>query len=144
MTPRSAEALASALSLVESHPLHRYLGVEKIHAQNGEAHFEITVNNNTVNPRGVFHGGVVYTVCDMACYAALTSVLADDEDAVTVDIHVSVMRAAKIGDRVRITGKLLKRGRNIGFMQSEAYLGEQLIARATVTKSIIKNTGPAA
>lgn len=131
-------SISDVLAAVESHPLHRAMGVEKIHAQDGKSHLEITVNGNSVNPRGAFHGGVVYTLCDMACFTALASVLADDEDAVTIDIHVSVIRAAKLGDRVKITGRVLKRGRNVGFMESEAYLGEQLIARATVTKSIIK------
>ena len=131
-------SLRDVLTAVESHPLHRYIGVETIHAEQGRAHFEITVGSNTVNTYGAFHGGVVYTLCDMACYAALMSELTDGEDAVTCDIHVSLLRAAKIGDRIRFQGKVIKRGRNLGFMESEAYLDEQLIARATVTKSILK------
>ena len=131
-------SIRDVLAAVESHPLHRYIGVETIHAAQGRAHFEITVGSNTVNTYGAFHGGVVYTLCDMACYAALMSELAEGEDAVTHDIHVSLLRAAKIGDRIRFQGKVIKRGRNLGFMESEAYLGEQLIARATVTKSILK------
>lgn len=130
--------IQDVLAAVESHPLHRYVGVETIHAEQGRAHFEITIGKNTVNPHGAFHGGVVYMLCDMACYAALMSELSAGENAVTHDIHVSVLRAAKIGDRVRFQGKVIKRGRNLGFMESEAYLGDQLIARATVTKSIIK------
>ena len=131
-------SIRDMLATVESHPLHRYIGVETLHAKQGRSHFEIVVGSNTVNPYGVFHGGVVYTLCDMACYVALLSELASGEDAVTHDIHVSVLRAAKIGDRIRFQGKVIKRGRNLGFMEAEAYLGEQLIARAAVTKSILK------
>lgn len=131
-------SIREVLTVLESHPLHRFVGVETIHAEQGRAHFGITIDNNTVNSRGAFHGGVLYTLCDMVCYAALMSELAEGEDAVTHDIHVSVMRAAKIGDRIHFQGRVIKHGRNLGFMESEAYLGEQLIARATVTKSILK------
>lgn len=133
-------SIRDVLSMVESHPLHRYIGVETIHAEAGKAHFSVEIGINTVNSRGAFHGGVVYTLCDMACYAALMSELTDGEDAVTHDIHVSLMRGAKIGDRVRFDGKVIKRGRNLGFMEAAAYLGDQLIARATVTKSILRPT----
>lgn len=131
-------ALERILPLVENHPLHRYLGVEKIHADAGCSRIEIAVGDGAVNPRGAFHGGVAYTLCDMACYTALLSELKDDEDAATHDIHVSVLRAAQRGDRVVATGKVIKRGRNIAFMEAELHCGDRLLARASVTKSILQ------
>lgn len=86
----------------------------------------------------MFHGGVVYTVCDMACYAALLGELADGENAATHDIHVSVMRAARVDDRVRFISRVIRRGRNIAFTEAEARCGEDLLARASVTKSILR------
>jgi uncharacterized protein (TIGR00369 family) len=135
-------SIRDVLAAVESHPLHRYIGVETLHAEQGHSSFEIIVGSNTVNTYGAFHGGVVYTLCDMACYVALMSELGEGEDAVTHDIHVSLLRATKIGDRIRFQGKVIKRGRNLGFMEAEAYLGEQLIARAAVTKSILQPKPP--
>ncbi len=129
---------AEILRAVENHPLHRFVGVETIHAEGGRSSLEITVNANSVNPGGAFHGGVAYMICDMACFAALMSELPDGELIVTHDIHVSVLRAAKLGDRVRAEGRVLKRGRNIGFMEAELSVDGRLIAKATVTKSILK------
>lgn len=129
---------AEILKAVESHPLHRFVGVETIHADGGRSVLEVTVNANSVNAGGAFHGGVAYMLCDMACFAALMSELPNGELIVTHDIHVSVMRAAKLGDRVRVEGRVLKRGRNIGFMESEMSVNGQLIAKATVTKSILQ------
>jgi uncharacterized protein (TIGR00369 family) len=128
----------SILQAIESHPLHRFMGVEKIHAGNDASSIEIVVSDNTVNARGAFHGGVAYTLCDMACYTALLSQLADGENAATHDIHVSLLRAAQRGDHVVVTGKVIKRGRSIAFMEAEIHCKGELLARATVTKSILR------
>lgn len=120
------------------HPLHRMMGVRSIEAGDGRSQIEIEVGPDMVNLAGMFHGGIVYTVCDMACYAALLSALDEGENAATHDIHVSLMKAARIGDRVRFSGRLLRRGRALAFMEAEAHCGEQLLARATVTKTILR------
>lgn len=126
------------LTSVESHPLHRMMGVEKIESANGSSSIAFTVGDMSVNARGAFHGGVAYTICDMACYSALLGLLNEGENAATHDIHVSLLRAAVRGDRIVTTGKVIKRGRNVAFMEAEMHCGDELIARATVTKSILR------
>jgi uncharacterized protein (TIGR00369 family) len=126
------------INSVESHPLHRMMGVETIESADGKATIAFTVGDMSVNARGAFHGGVAYTICDMACYSALLGLLAEGENAATHDIHVSMMRAAMRGDRIVTTGKVIKRGRNVAFMEAEMHCGDELIARATVTKSILR------
>lgn len=130
------------LPTVTHHPLHRAMGVTQIVASDGKAQIDVTVSDTTTNTAGVFHGGVVYTLCDMACYAALLSVLRDGENAVTHDIHVSMLRAARLGDRVQFSARVLKHGRSVAFMTAEAHSGEHLLARATVTKSILRAPAP--
>ena len=138
MTP-----LEQLLPFVIDHPLHKAMGVTRIDAAEGRSSIEILVEGASVNAAGMFHGGIVYTICDMACYAALLSQLKPGENAATHDIHVSILRAAKRGDRVRFTGRVLKHGRNVAFMEAEAHCDEHLLARATVTKSILRSTGAA-
>ncbi len=131
-------AYDSLISAVLEHPLHRAMGVETIEASAGRSRIELAIGANAVNMAGVLHGGVVYTVCDMACYAALLTLLPEGDYAVTHDIHVSLLRAARLGDRIVFSGRVIKRGRGIAFMEAEAHCGDQLLARATVTKSILK------
>ncbi|MES2488769.1 MAG: PaaI family thioesterase [Pseudomonadota bacterium] len=126
------------LTSVETHPLHRMMGVEKIESSNGASTIVFTVGEMSVNARGAFHGGVAYTICDMACYSALLGVLVEGENAATHDIHVSLIRAATRGDRIVTTGKVIKRGRSVAFMEAEMRCNDELIARATVTKSILR------
>jgi len=127
------------LPSVTQHPLHQAMGVTHIFALDGEAQMDVVVSDSTTNPAGAFHGGVVYTLCDTACYAALLSVLNEGENAVTHDIHVSMLRAARLGDRVQFSARVLKHGRSVAFMEAEARSGDQLLARATVTKSILRS-----
>ena len=131
-------SLEQFLPYVMDHPLHRAMGVERIEAAGGRSRIEIDVGPGMVNAAGMFLGGNVYTICDMACYAALLSELPEGENAVTHDIHVSLMRGAKAGDRVVFSGRVIRRGRSIAFMEAEARVGEDVVARATVTKSILK------
>lgn len=127
------------LPFVLEHPLHRMMGVTAIEASDGQASLEVEVTAERVNAAGMFHGGLVYTLCDMACYAALLTRLQDGENAATHDLHVSLLRAARLGERVRFTGRVLRQGRNLAFMDAEAWSGGQLLARATVTKSILRS-----
>ena len=131
-------SLEQFLPYVMDHPLHRAMGVERIEAANGRSRIEIDVGPGMVNAAGMFLGGNVYTICDMACYAALLSELPEGDNAVTHDIHVSLMRGAKAGDRVVFSGRVIRRGRSIAFLEAEARVGEDIVARATVTKSILK------
>ena len=131
-------ALEQFLPYVVGHPQHRAMGVERIEAADGRSRVEIDVAGDMVNAAGMFLGGNVYTICDMACYAALLSELPEGHNAVTHDIHVSLMRGARAGDRVVFTGRVIRRGRSVAFMEAEAHVGDEVMARATVTKSILK------
>lgn len=130
-------ALERLLPAMLDHPLHRAMGVERIDVDSDGARIDIVVGAGAVNPAGLFHGGIVYTVCDMACYAALLALLEEGENAATHDIHVSVLRAARAGDCVRFTGRVLRRTRNVAFLEAEARSNGELLARAAVTKSIL-------
>ncbi len=131
------------LSFVIQHPLHQAMGVRSIEAADGTATIDVTVEGDMVNAAGMFHGGIVYTVCDMACYAALLTRLQPGENAATHDIHVSLMGAARRGDRVRFTATVMRQGRNLAFMEAQVHGGERLLARATVTKTILRPQAPA-
>lgn len=119
-------------------PLHRYLGVSRIDASDGEANLLFEVNEATLNPAGVLHGGVIYTLCDVCAYAGLLTVLDDDQEAVTHDIHISAMRSATLGQQVSLQSRLLKRGRSLCFLEVSAEADGKLIASARVTKSLVR------
>ena len=129
MDPRVAQ--------VANHPLHRHLGIADVVSEAGTGRLSVAVGERTVNPAGVFHGGVLYMLCDVCAYAGLLSRLDAETEAVTHDIHVSVMRAAQPGEIVVFESTPVRVGRRIAFIDVRAVVGERVIAQARVTKTLI-------
>ena len=67
------------LNKVRNHDFHKYMGVERVEAKEGKAIVKIEVKEHILNPSGVFHGGVIYTLCDLTAFCALISLLEEGE-----------------------------------------------------------------
>ncbi|GAB2804024.1 hypothetical protein GCM10027040_35550 [Halomonas shantousis] len=119
-------------------PLHQYLGVTSLESNDGQGRLTFEVTENAINPAGVLHGGVLYTLCDVCAYAGLLSALPTEQEAVTHDLHVSVMRAVKRGETVVVTSRIVRQGRSLCFIDVVAEVADRPVASARVTKSIIE------
>ncbi|WP_116452297.1 PaaI family thioesterase [Blastococcus litoris] len=128
----------SRVSAVLGIPLHRFLGMELQDPDDPSAGIWFPVAGPTLNPGGLLHAGVIYTLMDVACFLALIRHLEDDEHAVTHDITVSLLRPVSPDKRVDITGTVLRRGRTIAFMRADATVDGQVVAAASVTKSVVR------
>lgn len=129
--------MSTRLNKVKNHQLHKHLGVKDILSKDGCSELYAVVNTNTVNPAGIYHGGVVYTLCDVCAYCGLINQLGSDQDAVTHDIHISVLRPAYENDEVVYTSSVVKLGRSLCFIDVEVKVEGKIIATARVTKSIV-------
>jgi uncharacterized protein (TIGR00369 family) len=119
-------------------PLHRFLGMELRDAADPAAGIWFPVDGPTLNPGGLLHAGVIYTLMDVACFLALIGHMDDDEHAVTHDLTVSLLRPVSPGKRVDIVGSVLRRGRAVAFMRAEATVDGEVVAAAQVTKSVVR------
>jgi len=129
--------MTDRITPIKNHPLHIHLGVQDISSEAGNGTLKAIVNPNTLNPSGYYHGGIMYTLCDCCAYSGVLSILESNEEAVTHDIHISVLRPGKLNDKVIYQSKLVKRGRTLCFIDVEARIEGKLIATARVTKSIV-------
>lgn len=125
------------LQQVADHHLHQHLGITEIKSDSGNGSLSVTVSRNTVNPAGVFHGGVAYMLCDICAYAGLLSLIDDKTEAVTHDIHVSVMQSARRGDVVDFNSSVVRLGKRLCFIDVTASVAGKVIATARVTKSLL-------
>lgn len=125
------------LQTVIDHPLHQALGVRAIESQNGCGRMEFIAEGMTINPAGMLHGGVLYTLADVCAYAGLLSRLEPHQEAVTHDLHVSVLRPVTAGQSVTITSRIVRLGRAVCFLDAEVQAGGKTIATARVTKTLI-------
>jgi uncharacterized protein (TIGR00369 family) len=133
----SASVLAARVQAVLDIPLHRFLGMELRDPDEPSAGIWFPVAPPAQNQEAVLHGGVVYTLMDVASFLALLPSLTDAEHAVTHDLTVSLLRPVAADARVDVTGTVLRRGRAVAFMRAEATVDGQVVAAAQVTKSVV-------
>lgn len=130
---------------VLAHPFHQACGLELLDAGDGEAEIAIAMNEFTVNPEGSLHGGIVYAFVDVACFFAAVSQMEGHQHPVSIETHVSLLRAAGSGDRLTIRARVDRLGRTLAAMRAEVHAdnGERrrLIATGSVTKAILTDTG---
>lgn len=134
----SDSVLAARVQAVLDIPLHRFLGMQLRDATNPSAGIWFPVEEPAQNQSGVLHGGVIYTLMDVAAFLALLPSLADDEHAVTHDVTVALIRPVAADARVDLAGSVLRRGRSVAFMRAEATVDGEVVAAAQVTKSVVR------
>ncbi|HYW04954.1 MAG TPA: PaaI family thioesterase [Gammaproteobacteria bacterium] len=135
MSPGELEAAIEGVAAV---PLHRHLGLEIIAVEQGRSRTRLSVGAGSLNNKQVLHGGVVYALLDATAYLSILPLLDDGENAVTHDLFVSVMRGVSSGEVLELGGSVLRRGRSLVFAESEARVGNRLVATARVTKSVVR------
>ena len=126
------------LNTIAALPLHKFLGVTALNSDAGRGALSITITENLINPAGIFHGGVIYVLCDVCAYAGLLSLLDENTEAVTHDIQISVMRSAKLADVVDFQSEVVKLGKRICFIDVKVTVCGEIVASARVTKTIRK------
>ncbi|MEO0501347.1 MAG: PaaI family thioesterase [Pseudomonadota bacterium] len=82
--------------------------------EEGVAEFRATPEPRFANPMGSTHGGWIMTMLDTAMAVAAHSTLAKGESYTSTDTSVRFVRPIPInGDELRVTGRVLSRGRKI-------------------------------
>ncbi len=99
---------------------------------------EFPVTELAVNPGGTLHAGALGAIMELAGLLALLPVLSATEHAVTHHIATQILSAGRQGELVRVTARLERRTRRLGFVAATAMVGERLLARSQITKSVIE------
>ncbi len=132
-----AEDLAARVRSVLEIPLHRFLDITLADPDRPVAGIVLPAEEPALNNAGVLHGGVLTALLDVASYLAVLPVLARGENAVTHDLTASLMSPVAPGARVQIAGTILRRGRRVVFLRTEATVGSVVVAAGHVTKTIV-------
>jgi uncharacterized protein (TIGR00369 family) len=135
--PPPVDVLADRVQAVLDVPLHRYLGISLLDPDRPDHGLWVEVGDPSVNNVELLHGGVVTALLDVAAYLALLPHLSAEEAAVTHDVSASLMKGAGRGARIEVTGRVVRRGRSLAFIQAEATVDGDVVATGQVTKSIL-------
>ncbi|KAK9957427.1 hypothetical protein ABG768_011674 [Culter alburnus] len=102
-------------AVVDSPGFDRVLSkVEILSASPGKVVCEMKVEEEHTNRGGTLHGGLTATLVDMI---STTAIMYSERGApgVSVDMNITYMNAAKIGEDILITAQVLKQGRTLAF-----------------------------
>lgn len=103
-------------------------------AGDGKCLAEFKVSEEHLNNGGGLHGGFTATVVDNYTTFALMS--GDKPPGVTVDLHVSYLKSAKLGDDVIIDATTVRAGKRLAYLECELKHKKDgsLIAKGSQTK----------
>jgi acyl-CoA thioesterase len=107
------------------------VGLRPVSLDTGRAVFAVKLRPEHLNPHGVVHGGVVYTLADTTMGAALTTRLDAGERCLTLEIKINYVAPALEGT-LACEAVVVDRGRRIGVLEARVRNeAEKLVALAT-------------
>uniref|UniRef100_A0A8B9LKJ7 Acyl-coenzyme A thioesterase 13 n=1 Tax=Astyanax mexicanus TaxID=7994 RepID=A0A8B9LKJ7_ASTMX len=113
------------------------LKVELVSATPGKVICEMKVEEEHTNRLGMLHGGMTATLIDII---STTALMYTERGApgVSVDMNITYMTAAKVGEDVVITAQVLKEGRTLAFTTVDLInkANGKLIAQGRHTKHL--------
>ena len=93
-------------------PFTKWLNGKVINAEYGSLELEFEVRPEMSNPTGLLHGGMQCALMDDVV-GMMTATLGYEGFPISIDFHVDFLGKVKVGDKVRVIGKIIRAGRNI-------------------------------
>ncbi|MBP1762785.1 MAG: PaaI family thioesterase [Firmicutes bacterium] len=131
------ESIESMAEGFENLPYHKFIGLKFLEAGESYAELMLPVKKETINGNGVLHGGMYYTLCDLAASAVLEANSPEGHFYATHDINVSVLASVSSGT-VKARAELIKSGKRLAFVEVRVYNDkEELLAVGRLTKTLL-------
>ena len=101
-------------------PLSQFLGMEVDSAEPGTASARLEVTATVLNPNGVVHGGVIFTMVDTAMGKAVMSVLDEGQICASIELQMRFLRPVETGS-LQADATVIRRGRRIIHLESQVH-----------------------
>ena len=116
-----------------------WLGLRIVELSEGSATVEMTATEDMANHSGFVHGGMISTLADSAMGRSLRTVKPGVVRAMSFDLKVSFINAAKIGETRSATGRVIHAGRRTMVAECRVEGKEgRLIATASGTFAVTR------
>ena len=96
----------------DAFPLQSFLDFDVRDGPDGAVVAFLEVDDRHLNPNGIVHGGVVFTLADTAMGRATMAVLGDGQICASIEVSVRYLRPIP-GGRLVATASVLRAGRRI-------------------------------
>lgn len=117
-------------------PLLQFLQAEPLDSDDLTRGITLTLSPSALNAVGAAHAGALATVLEATAYLALVGQLTATEEAITHAFFASYVAPVPADAILESTGTVIRRGSSVAFVTAELRAGDQVLATATVTKSI--------
>ena len=115
MTNELKEKLLAYGTKAEPFTVHNHIRVTDL--QDGEARVELTLQPESLNRWGGAHGGILFSLCDVAMGMAIMTLR--QEMVVTVNATIDYLSAAAAGSTLTTVGKVDRLGGKLAFCSAE-------------------------
>ena len=105
------------------------MGLEITSMADGMSDGVLNVDQRHQNTVGLVHGGVLCTMADTLCGAAVISGIDTNRHPLTMDLNISFLKAAR-GDRITGSARTIHLGRRTAKVECSLVSDDVLIARA--------------
>ena len=117
----------------------QWLGIELIEAADGTSTVEMVATENMANHSGFVHGGMISTLADSAMGRSVWTIKPGISRAMSFDLKMSFISAAKVGERLRATGRVIHAGRRTAVTECRVEGKDgRIVATATATFAITR------
>jgi len=110
------------LDAIRSHILNdafaKFLGATVEIPAPGQSRVKLTVTENMVNFHGITHGGLIFTLGDMAFAAAGNS---HGQTAVALNVNIYFLKASQVGDRLVAEAREISAGGRTALYEIKVY-----------------------
>jgi acyl-CoA thioesterase len=124
-------------TLRERSPFIKLLGVDVLKRENGTCQSSLKIKDNFLNIHKTIHGGVIYSLADIAMGVAVYSTLKKDQETATIEIKINYLKPAQAVTLI-CDAIILQKGKNIAILEAEIKADNILVAKALGTFSIFK------
>jgi uncharacterized protein (TIGR00369 family) len=116
-----------------------WLGLVDVSQRDGEAVVDMTPTEDMANSAGFVHGGMISALADSAMGRSLRTIKPGVVRSMSFDLKLSFINAAKVGEKLRATGRVVHAGRRTAV--TECWVegpGGRLVATASGTFAITR------
>ena len=116
-----------------------WLGIKLVAVGDGAATVEMTATEDMANHSGFVHGGMISTLADSAMGRSLRTLQPGVVRAMSFDLKLNFIAAAKIGETLSATGRVVHAGRRTVVTECRVEGADQrLVATASATFAVTR------
>ncbi|HAC46241.1 MAG TPA: thioesterase [Chloroflexi bacterium] len=117
-----------------------WLGLKLVETGEGTAVVEMATTENMANHSGVVHGGMISTLADSAMGRSLRTLSPGVVRAMSFDLKLNFINAAKVGETLRATGHVIHAGRRTVVAECRVDGSDgRLVATASATFAVTRD-----